>query len=375
MNERERYIASITFGSPDKVTFSPGGPRESTLIRWRQEGLPEGVHYFDELCRLLGLDNPAPEHRVSPDVSFRMIPEFEERVLEHRDGHYIIQDWSGGVVEISDTFDATYLRSARDFVTRKWHRFPVESRADWEEMKKRYNASTAGRFPEDFEERCEALRVRDYPSAIAFSGPFWQMRDWCGFENLCILMIEDPELVDEMSAFWADFVSEVLDLMLPHFTSDRVLVQEDMAYKAHSMISPAMVRRFLMPAYDKWVPKLKDAKVPVLEVDSDGFIGELIPLWIEAGFNCCSPIEVAAGNDIVAFRRQYGQQMAFQGGIDKRAIAQGGTVIEAELQRVVPPLLEQGGFIPGCDHGVPHDISWPDFIHYSRELAKLTGWL
>ena len=44
-------------------------------------------------------------------------------------------------------------------------------------------------------------------------------------------------------------------------------------------------------------------------------------MWIEAGFNCCFPTEVAAGNDIVAYRRQYGKQMAYLGGLDKRALA------------------------------------------------------
>jgi hypothetical protein len=46
-----------------------------------------------------------------------------------------------------------------------------------------------------------------------------------------------------------------------------------------------------------------------------------------------------------------------------------------EVMRVVPPLLKGGGFIPGCDHGVPPDISWPNFVAYARLLAQLTGWL
>ena len=59
-------------------------------------------------------------------------------------------------------------------------------------------------------------------------------------------------------------------------------------------------------------------------MDSDGYIAHLIPIWIEAGINVCDPIEVAAGNDIVAFREQFGRQMAYIGGIDKRAMADGG---------------------------------------------------
>ncbi len=91
--------------------------------------------------------------------------------------------------------------------------------------------------------------------------------------------------------------------------------------------------------------------------------------------DACSPMEVAAGNDIVAFRQQYSTQMAYLGGIDKRALAKGGDVMRTELLRVIPPLLETGGFIPGCDHGVPPDISWPNFVEYTRLLAQLTGWL
>jgi hypothetical protein len=68
--------------------------------------------------------------------------------------------------------------------------------------------------------------------------------------------------------------------------------------------------------------------------------------------------------------------MAYSGGIDKRAIAAGGKVMEAEVMRVVPPLLRNGGgFIPSCDHGVPPDISWPDYIAYSKLLGQLCGWL
>jgi uroporphyrinogen decarboxylase len=110
-------------------------------------------------------------------------------------------------------------------------------------------------------------------------------------------------------------------------------------------------------------------------MDSDGYVADLIPIWIEAGINVTWPLEVAAGNDIVEYRCRYDAQIAFHGGIDKRAIARGGDTMRAEVMRVVPPLLEDGGFIPGCDHGVPPDISWPDFVEYARLLAHLTGWL
>ena len=376
MNPRERFRETLLFGQPDKVPLSPGGPRESTLRAWHEQGLPEDVRWHDYLWEILGIERERTRPHVDLDVSFKMIPTFEEKVLEHKDGHYIVQDWMGAITEISDEFDYTYIRSAKDFVTRKWHRFPVQSRQDWEErMVWRFDPYHEERFPEDFEARCAAARDRDYPLSVSINGPFWQMREWVGMENLCMLMIDDPAFVLEMAETWTEFVSVTLKQVTDRVELDCVHFSEDMAYKAHSMISPAMVRRFLMPAYVRWVEEIVSSGCPIVDMDSDGNIEVLIPLWIESGINVCDPIEVAAGNDIVAFRAQFGTQMAYRGGIDKRAIAAGGSVMRDEVMRVVPPLLVEGGFIPGCDHGVPPDISWPSFIEYTRLLAQLTGWL
>jgi uroporphyrinogen decarboxylase len=200
------------------------------------------------------------------------------------------------------------------------------------------------------------------------------MREWLGFEHLCVTFADDPAWIGEMVEFWTVYVLALLERILAVTTLDHVQVNEDMAYKLHSMISPRMARRFLVPAWRSWIAAVK-TRCPhaVVTIDSDGYIGELLPLFIEAGFDGTWPVEVAAGNDLNLFRRAYGSNLAYGGGIDKRALAAGGAVMRAELARV-RPVIESGGYIPGCDHGVPADIAWPDFIAYARELARLTGW-
>ena len=375
MTPRERNLESLLFGKPDKVTFSPGGARESTLAAWHEQGLPEGVSPQAAMLEHLGIEVEPSRPMKDLGVSFKMIPEFEEKVLEHKDGHYVVQDWMGAITEISDRFDYTYIRSARDFVTRKWHKFPVENRADWEQMAWRFDAGSSERYPADFDARCESLRDRDGFLKIHFNGPFWQLREWLGMENLCTMFLDDPDFVQMMVDFWIEFASRTMAEVLNRVCPDQVGLSEDMAYKSHSMISPDMVRRFLVPAYDRWISEARSAGVPVIFMDSDGQIEELIPIWIDVGINACGPMEVAAGNDIVEYRRLYGKKMAYTGGIDKRAIAAGGKVIEAEVARVVPPLLVDGGIVPGCDHGVPPDISWPNYLKYAQLLAQLTGWI
>ncbi len=374
MTTRERFIAALTFGAVDRIPFEPGGPRESTLRAWHAQGLPDGAAWQTELARALALDPQAflPRHYIGVDTLLR--PQFDEHVLDHRDGHYVVQDWKGNICEIADTFDVSYLRHAKDFVTRRWLKCPVETRADWEAMRRRYDSADAGRIPATLAADAARAQHNGALTMLSVSGPFWQLREWCGFEGLCMLMIDDPELAGEMAAFWCEFVADMLQRTLAVTTFDCLAINEDMAYKAKAMISPAMTRAFCMPSWRRWSAIARAAGVPLIDMDSDGYVGELIPLWIESGINVCDPIEVAALNDLCAYRQETGQAIAYRMGVDKRAMAKGGAVMQAELDRLAP-VVRAGGYVPGCDHGVPADVSWPAFVEYGRALARLTGWL
>jgi hypothetical protein len=236
VNDRERYVGCLTFGAVDRVPLNPGHPRESTLAAWHKQGLAESVDYYDAMLEQLALPAREEPESISLDVDFRLCPWYEEKVLEHKDGHLIVQNWMGNVVEISDRFDVTYLRDAKDFVTRKWHRFPVENRDDWERMKEQYDASSTERLPDDFIVRCVKAKCRETPLTISINGPFWQLREWVGFENLCMLFLDDPEFVGEMISFWSDFVVSMLDRILPHIVPDSLNLSEDMAYFRNELI-------------------------------------------------------------------------------------------------------------------------------------------
>ncbi len=377
MKERERMLEAIKFGVPDRIPLTPGGGRESTRARWYSEGLPESVEpgrIVSYAYQQIGGKLELPVGGPGFPVDFRMIPTFEEKVIEKKENSQIVQDWKGNICEIGNEFDPSYLRNAIDFVTRRWIKCPVENRDDWENMKWRYNAADTARLPLNAEKLGAELRGRDHYLAWNFSGPFWQLREWCGFEGLCMLFIDDPEFVREMIEFWTAFVADLLERGMQYVVPDEVHLSEDMAYKSFSMISPAMTREFLMPAYLTWNQMLKAAGVPVFGMDSDGYIGELIPIWIESGINLCDPIEVAAGNDICLFRKEFGHKIAFRGGVDKRAMAKGGKFLEDEISRL-RPIIKDGGYIPSCDHGIPSDVSWPNFLDYMRLLARETGWL
>lgn len=375
MTPRERFLETLLFGAPDRVPLEPGHGRRSTLAAWRQQGLPKDVGDTNEYAyRQAGGTLEWP--RTGPDfpVNERMIPEFEEKVIARRERSQIVQDWKGNICEIGSEYTPEYLRHAIDFVTRRWLRCPVASRADWEEMKLRYDPEDPSRLPPDAERLGRELAGRDWVVEISFPGPFWQMREWVGFEGLCTLFYDDPGLVRDMVSFWTDFVARLLTRILRFVVPDSVHLSEDMAFKGHAMISPDMAREFLLPAYRCWGEIIRSAGCPIYAMDSDGCIGDLIPVWLEGGINVCDPMEVAAGNDLVALRQTFGRRLAFRGGVDKRAIARGGRAIEDEIARL-SPVIRDGGYIPSCDHAVPPDVRWHDYVAYVRLLARATGWL
>ena len=377
MNSRERFLETMLFGIPDRIPLNPGGGRESTRETWHRQGLPASVepgnitrYAYERVGGTLEL--PSGGERFA--VNERMIPYFEEKVIEVRENTQVVQDWKGNICEIGLEFSTEYLRNAIDFVTRKWIKCPVETWDDWESMKQRYDSEDTSRLPDDPSALGERLKDRDWPITISFSGPFWQMREWLGFENLCTSFYDAPDMVRDMVSFWTNHVVRLMERAFEYFVPDEVHLSEDMAYKAFSMVSPDMAREFLLPAWGAWGEVIRAHDIPLYGMDSDGYIGELIPIWMEAGINGCDPIEVAAHNDIVDFRDRFGKKMAYRGGVDKRKMAAGGAALDEELERI-RPIIESGGYIPSCDHGIPSDVSWPNFLHYTEKLAKMTGWL
>ncbi len=375
MNVRQRWLETVLFGKADRCPLLPGGGRKSTLERWHSEGLPENVKDVAEYAyRQVGGTFAWPRPGEGFYVNERMIPQFEEKVVEERERTLVVQDWKGNVCEISKEYSLEYLVNPIDFVTRRWLKCPVGNRDEWEQMKERYDPEDASRLPADAGAKAQRLREREFPLGMSFPGPFWQLREWMGFENLCMAFHDETDMVRDMIAFWSDFIDRLLERAFEYIQPDYIRINEDMAYKGFAMISPGMVHEFILPVWQRWGRRVKEAGCPVYGVDSDGFVGELIPIWIEAGMNFCEPMEVAAGCDVPRFRRKYGRKMAYLGGVDKRAIAAGGETIEKEIARL-SPVIKEGGMIPGCDHGVPADVSWQNFVYYVKLLAEATGWL
>jgi uroporphyrinogen decarboxylase len=341
----------------DRVPLMEMGLWPETLERWHHEGLPKWVTCLRHLEDYLQLDRSFNLNWLPINDLF--YPPFEVEVLEETESELIIRDEAGVV-----------LRQRKSFKTiPQYIRFPVEDEADYEALLPRLNGADPGRYPEDFEEDLRWRWERGEIVGMNFSSFFGFPRGLMGLENWCMAFYDQPHLVERIIADRVRFAKDLFARALATGKLNLVQIWEDMAYKTAPLISPQMVRKYMLPAYEELVSYLDEGGVDVLMVDSDGHVLDLVPIWLEAGIDGTHPCEIAAGSYPLEIRRIH-PRCALQGGMDKRAIASGREGIDDELRRI-QPLLVEGGFIPMLDHFVPPDVAYQDYCYYVERRREL----
>jgi len=253
--------------------------------------------------------------------------------------------------------------------------WPVKDRATWNEYKKRLDPNTPERYPADWNTYTQKMNKlgEEMPISLKVGGFYGYLREMIGTERILYMFYDDPILIEDMMEHVLYLETEVIKRAVKDIKIDQATLWEDMAYKAGPLISPAMVRKFMVPRYKKITDLLHSYDVDVIYLDSDGNVEQLIPLWLESGINYIWPFEVAAGNDAVAMRKKYGKDLIIGGAIDKRALAKGKESIREEVMSKVPFLLEQGGYFPSVDHLVPPDVTFENYCYYINLMREVAG--
>jgi len=352
LNGRERWHATNNYEPFDRPFRWEMHPYPEAVRRWEREGMPPDEY----LENLVGYDR----FERAP-ISAAPCPAFVREDLEYQDDYIIYRDGDGVIKKIR--------RDATPPAMPQYVRYPIQTRGDWNEFKKRLDPNSPRRFPLWWDSLKKMYENRDFPLGIHAGSMFGRLRNWMGIERISTALYDDPKWIQEMMDYMADFFYAIVEKVVFDIQFDYALLWEDMAYKTASIISPRHFRDFMMAGYKKITELLHKAGITIIALDSDGNVEELIPLWLECGINFIYPMEVAAGMDVVALRRKFGRDLRMGGGMDKRILARGDKRdIEKMVMRTRHLMLE-GGYVPGVDHAIPHDVSWTSFKYY-RDLVN-----
>ena len=345
LNGRQRLHAVALGNSTDRGILVPERYWTETEIRWRGEGMTDdfdaGYDYdFDKAYSCHGFDSgyipPWPQEVISED---------EDSITSYDENGILQKTYKNGT-------------SMPQFIS-----FPVKIRKDWEKIKPRL-AMDSSRFPADWKTRAQKLNDSDTPVFFTsghLTGFFGFFRELCG-DKCYYMMHDDPEWANDIMNFQAERLCSMIRAITQDLKVDKLSIWEDMCYKNGPLISPKQFEQFILPNLSKVISCAKECGIDIYDVDSDGDIWKLMPLWEEAGVNMLHPFEVAAGMDVVEVKKKY-PEMAVSGGFDKRAMAIGKEAIKKEFERL-RPAMEIGRYMPAADHHIPYDVSFYNFLYY-----------
>jgi uroporphyrinogen-III decarboxylase len=339
------------------------------LERWKQQGMPQDV----PLAVLFDYDPPG-NHSLGQlgwcEAAF--VPAFEEKVLEDRGELEVVQDFAGRAV--------LCFKGRRSGFMPEYLDHPVKDRATWEEhVKGRLNPSTPSRYV-DLATRMHAARERAAQGLMITQnlvGGYMYLRSLIGPSELLYKFYDEPELIHDCMQAWLALADAVISKHQEHVTLDEIFLGEDICFNSGPLISPDMMGEFLLPYYQQLIANVRRRQIDksrhlYVQIDTDGNALPVVPVYQRLGMDVMSPFEVASGCDVVEVGRMY-PDLAIFGGIDKRILAQGKSAIDREVERILPPMRERGGYIPTCDHGVPEEVPYESYMHYRQRCVELGG--
>ncbi len=334
------------------------------------DAVPDHGAYIREL---FGMDENV-FHYVTGigDCTAEMFPPFEEKVLEDRGAHELVQDTAGRSV--------LYFKGRRNGFMPEYVDHPVRDMDSWQRnVKWRLDPATPGRDETIRAELENAVQWQKQGHVISqlSGGGYMYLRSLIGGEALLYMVYDDPALIHDCMKTWFELADARIAYHQRFVDFDELLLDEDVCYNMGPLISPEMIREFLFPYYQQLIINMKarsrdpQRKLHV-QLATDGCLPAVIDLYREIGCDYFSPFEVASGCDVVATGRKY-PDILMSGGIDKRIIAEGGDAIKRHLEHIMPAMRARGGYIPTCDHGVPEEVSFENYMRYRELLNSYCG--
>jgi uroporphyrinogen decarboxylase len=339
MTSRERLATVLNRRVPDRVPMVDISFWPTTVERWRKEGLPEDAdpaQYFE--LDVIGC--------VHPDCSLRL----PERTLQETVEYRIHVDAEG----------VTTKSWLQHYAPPAQLEFTITGPDAWAAHRDRLRPDPS-RLTDATWNSYRDSRAQDRLTVITPVEPCWHVMRVVGHENALMWMAEKPDFVGQMIADYADFVIAMCEMAIEHgMEFDALWFFADLCYKNGMLFSPATYRALIQPHHQRIAAFCREHGWPLI-LHCDGDVRQLIPLLIEAGFDCIQPLEARAGNDVRELKPRYGDDIVLFGNISADAMARGGDDLEREVRTKVLAAKPGGGYIYHSDHSIPPTVSFDSY--------------
>jgi len=249
-------------------------------------------------------------------------------------------------------------------------RGPIQSREDfekypWGEIPRRYWALAERQF---------AMLGKCLPEGMKAVGGvgygvFEISEDLVGFEHLCYMQADDPELFADLYHRIGDLMVDIWGVFLQrhamHFAVCRM--GDDLGFKTGTLLSPDTVIRHIVPQYHRLVELVHNSGWPFL-LHSCGKIFDVMEAVIDTGIDAKHSNE-----DVIApfeeWISRYGEQIGLLGGIDVDILCtqNPGQITRYVIEKGLSYRNQLKGYALGSGNSIP------DYVPVEGYLAMIHG--
>jgi len=152
---------------------------------------------------------------------------------------------------------------------------------------------------------------------------------------------------------------------------EHIFVEMDPATTAAPIMSPAMFKKFCLPAMRQRVQNIQKYKEKII-LHSCGNTWSLMDMFVEAGFSCNQSLQTNAGMDIGMLKEKYGNVMSYWGGVSVEKLISGSMEsVRKDVRYAIEHASKNGGFILGPSHSIAFGVKYDNFMAMMDEHDKL----
>ena len=192
------------------------------------------------------------------------------------------------------------------------------------------------------------------------AGPLHQAQWVRGYENWLADIAGDADLyealMDRVTAVWLRISERMLRAV--GSDADVVLYGDDVGYQKGPMVSRAMYEKRIRPYQERTFGLLKRFPLKIL-YHTCGSVSRLVGDFIELGVDALNPVQVSAAEmDTARLKRDFGDRIAFWGGVDTQSVLPRGTPdeVRAEVRRRIADLAPGGGYVCAAVHNIQREV-------------------
>jgi len=344
MNSKERVLRTINRQETDRVPFDMFGTSLENIERIRAF---MKIPTYPELYRVLGID-------IWTDWGFA------DYIGESRLYKGKAADYWGVPYESQDNGDSSNLAPLMEI-----------SSIDEVESYKWPN-------PNDFSFTRLIKEIEKYRDMAIVGGvwaPIFHNVTWlCGFETTLMNLAAEPEiseaLIRHVTDFWVGYTKNLLEAAKGKI--DIIQNCNDFGAQNSMIMNPELFRKFFKPALKRIHDTTKEYGAKAFQ-HCCGSIFQIIPDFIEIGVDVLNPIQITAKDmDPVKLKKEFGNKLIFDGGIDTQYILPNGSTedVKQEVKKMLDILDQNGGYILGGSQGLESDISVENIIAMYEEGKK-----